>query len=68
MRDSGECGEGDPRSGRLDSVSMSSIKRDVKKKVFPRREAEKILVSKSSPLYVSAHRFRSTGFALAEEA
>jgi hypothetical protein len=32
---------------------MSSIKRDVKKKVLPRPEAEKILVSRSSPLSVS---------------
>ena len=31
---------------------MSSIKRDVKKKVFPRPEVEKILVSRSSPLSV----------------
>ena len=44
---------------------MSSIKRDVKKKVLPRPEAEKILVSRSSPLTVSAPRFRSRGFALA---
>jgi len=35
-------------------VSMSSIKRDVKKKVLPRPEAEKIFVSRSSPLTVSA--------------
>jgi hypothetical protein len=34
--------------------SMSSIKRDVKKKVLPRPEAEKIFVSTSSPLSVSA--------------
>ena len=46
--------------------SMSSIKRDVKKKVLPRPEAEKILVSRSSPLTVSAPpRLRSRGFALA---
>src|SRR5271169_6928153 len=45
--------------------SMSSIKRDVKEKVLPRPEVEKILVSRSSPLSVSAYRFRSTGFALA---
>ena len=32
--------------------SMSSIKRDVKKKVLPRPESEKILVSRSSPLSV----------------
>ena len=32
--------------------SMSSIKRDVKKKVLPRPEVEKILVSRSSPLSV----------------
>jgi hypothetical protein len=30
--------------------SMSSIKRDVKKKTPPRPEAEKILVSRPSPL------------------
>ena len=29
--------------------SMSSIKRDVKKKVLPRPEVEKIVVSRSSP-------------------
>ena len=38
-----------PKSGHLRvenrSGSMSSIKRDVKKKVFPRPEVEKILVS-----------------------
>ena len=45
--------------------SVSSIKRDVKKKVLPRPEAEKIFVSRSSPLSVSAPRFRSRGFALA---
>src|SRR5271169_67501 len=45
--------------------SVSSIKRDVKKKVLPRPEAEKILVSRSSPLTVSAPRLRSRGFALA---
>ena len=45
--------------------SMSSIKRDVKKKVLPRPEVEKIFVSRSSPLSVSAPRFRSRGFALA---
>ena len=39
------------------------IKRDVKKK-FSSTEVEKILVSRSSPPF-SAHRFRSTGFALA---
>src|SRR5712664_4939679 len=32
---------------------MSSIKRDVKKKVLPRPDAEKIFVSRSSPLPVS---------------
>ena len=32
---------------------MSSIKRDVKKKLFPRPDAEKIFVSRSSPLPVS---------------
>jgi hypothetical protein len=32
---------------------MSSIKRDVKEKVPPRPDAEKILVSRSSPLPVS---------------
>ena len=31
---------------------MSSIKRDVKQKVLPRPEAEKIFVSRSSPLSV----------------
>jgi hypothetical protein len=45
----------------LATWSMSSIKRDVKKKLLPRPEAEKI-VSKSSPLSVSAHRFRFEGF------
>ena len=35
---------------------MSSIKRDVKKKVFPRPEGE-ILFSRSSPLTVSAPAF-----------
>jgi hypothetical protein len=35
------------------SDSMSSIKRDVKKKVPPRPDAEKIFVSTSSPLPVS---------------
>jgi hypothetical protein len=44
---------------------MSSIKRDVKKKPLPRPEAEKILVSRSSPLTVSAPRLRSRGLALA---
>ena len=44
---------------------MSSIKRDVKKKAPPRPEDEKILVSRSSPLTVSAPRLRSRGFALA---
>jgi hypothetical protein len=34
-------------------LSMSSIKRDVKKKVPPRPDAEKIFVSRSSPLPVS---------------
>jgi len=34
-------------------ASMSSIKRDVKKKVLPRPDAEKIFVSRSSPLPVS---------------
>src|SRR5271155_1528651 len=34
-------------------VSMSSIKRDVKKKVLPRPDAEKLFVSRSSPLPVS---------------
>src|SRR5712671_7721652 len=33
--------------------SMGSIKRDVKKKVLPRPDAEKIFVSRSSPLPVS---------------
>jgi hypothetical protein len=33
--------------------SMSSIKRDVKKKVLPRPDAEKIFVSRSSPLPVN---------------
>src|SRR5271169_5625413 len=42
-----------------------SIQRDVKTKVLPRPEAEKIFVSRSSPLTVSAPRFRSRGFALA---
>ena len=32
--------------------SMSSIKRDVKKKLLPRPEGEKILVSISSPLAI----------------
>ncbi len=32
---------------------MGSIKRDVKKKVLPRPDAEKIFVSRSSPLPVS---------------
>jgi len=36
---------------------MSSIKRDVKKKVLPRPEGEKIFVSMSSPLSVSAPDF-----------
>jgi len=36
---------------------MSSIKRDVKKKAPPRPEAERIFVSKSSPLSVCASRF-----------
>jgi hypothetical protein len=31
---------------------MSSIKRDVKKKLLPRPEGEKILVSRSSPLSI----------------
>jgi hypothetical protein len=35
------------------NLSMSSIKRDVKKKVLPRPDAEKIFVSRSSPLPVS---------------
>jgi hypothetical protein len=47
---------------------MSSIKRDVKKKVLPRPDSEKIFVSRSSPLSVSApriapERFRSGLFA-----
>src|SRR5271155_898351 len=33
--------------------SMGSIKRDVKKKVLPRPDAEKLFVSRSSPLPVS---------------
>jgi len=45
--------------------STSSIKRDVKKKPLPRPEAEKILVSRSSPLTVSALDCRSRGLALA---
>ena len=45
--------------------SMSSIKRDVKEKLLPRPEVKKILISRSSPLSVSAHRLRSKGFALA---
>src|SRR5271170_2447193 len=48
-----------------DSGQRVSIKRDVKEKVLPRPEVEKILVSRSSPLSVSAHRFRSMDFALA---
>ncbi len=36
---------------------MSSVKRDVKKKVLRRPEGEKILFSKSSPLSVSAPDF-----------
>jgi hypothetical protein len=44
---------------------MSSIKRDVKEKLLPRPEGEKILVLISSPLSVSAHRFWLDGFALA---
>jgi hypothetical protein len=43
---------------------MRPIK-DVKKKVLPGPEAEKILVSRSRPLPVSAPRCRSRGFALA---
>ncbi len=54
-----------PRPGLSVCGSVSSIKRDVKKKVLPRPEAEKIFVSTSSPLSVSAPRFRSRGFALA---
>src|ERR1039458_7876648 len=42
--------------------SMSSIKRDVKKKVLPRPEAEKIFVSRSSPLSVSAPPISVEGF------
>ena len=38
---------------RASYISMSSIKRDVKKKVPPRPDAEKIFVSRSSPLPVS---------------
>src|SRR6266581_4934483 len=34
-------------------LPLSSIKRDVKKKVLPRPDAEKIFVSRSSPLPVS---------------
>jgi len=49
------------RTGTAGTPSMSSIKRDVKKKALPRPEAEKILVSKSSPLSVSAHRFSLRG-------
>jgi len=41
---------------------MSSIKRDVKKKVLPRPEAEKIFVSTSSPLSVSAPPISLEGF------
>jgi len=44
--------------------SMSSIKRDVKKKVLPRPEARRFGLE-SSPLSVSAPRLRSKGFALA---
>ena len=60
---------GEGQRNRHKSVSMSSIKRDVKKKVLPRPEAEKILVSRSSPLTVSAppiafERFCSGLFAL----
>ena len=36
-----------------ETYSMSSIKRDVKKKVLPRPDSEKIFVSRSSPLPVS---------------
>ena len=48
---------------------MSSIKKDVKKKVPPRPEAEKIFVSRSSPLSVSVpldslERFCSGLFAI----
>jgi hypothetical protein len=45
--------------------SMSSIKRDVKKKVLPRPEAEKILVSRSSPLFSSLPILFERFFALA---
>jgi hypothetical protein len=41
------------RAGGDRELSMSSIKRDVKKKVPPRPDAEKIFVSRSSPLPVS---------------
>src|ERR1022692_4795092 len=42
----------------VSQFSMSSIKRDVKKKVLPRPEAERIFVSRSSPLHCkSASRF-----------
>src|SRR5260370_23100128 len=44
---------------------MSSIKRDVKKKVSPRPDAEKIFVSRSSPLPVSVPSIRSRGFVVA---
>ena len=49
--------------------SMSSIKREVKKKPLPRPEAEKICVSRSSPLSVSVpldwlERFCSGCFAI----
>jgi hypothetical protein len=43
---------------------MSSIKRDVKKKILPRPETEKILVSRSSPLPIVATLDSSRGFAL----
>src|ERR1035437_1079952 len=45
--------------------TVCSIKRDVKKKVLPRPEAEKIFVSRSSPLSVSAPPISLRGFALA---
>ena len=41
------------------------MKRDVKKKLLPRLEAEKIFVSRSSPLSVGAPLDRSRGLTLA---
>jgi len=49
----------DAASSLLPAILNEFLKRDVKKTNLPRPEAEKIVVLRSSPLIVSAPRFRS---------